>query len=147
MYLDKKVCAVTHHLVDEVSRANPEHLRTPLGEIKLYETLHHLGFHINWKMYNKDVSIHQNMRIRSCLDKKKCYKTLVYKGKLRNEFKEIVDGEMIYDKYKTHHLSDQYDLHEVLQPVKLMDYVKESEFFFIEDFGGKSTLVECLEGA
>ena len=144
MYNDKMACSVTHHLVDEVSREFPESLRSIRGELLLPETLYFLGFDIKTGMSNKNFSKHPDTLIRSLTDKEKCYKTLVYKGKLRHAVKSVINGEIIYHENEMHHLMDEYNTYEVLQPEDLSKYVSDDELLWIEDFGGKSTLEECL---
>lgn len=144
MHLEKVACSVTHHLVDEVSREFPDQLRSRQGDLLLYETLHFLGFDVKLNNYNKNVSVHPNTLIRSSLDKEKCYKTLVYKGRVRKAIKEVRHGEIIYYKHKMHDLMDEYNTYEVLQPQDLSKYVSADEFMNVNDFGGKSTSEECL---
>ena len=142
-YTKGTTCCVTHHLVEEVSWTNPKLFRDK-GGVKLYETLYHLGFNINWRMNNKNVSTHKNVLIRSNENYEECYYTKIHKGWVRNAV-DYVDGtEVVYDRYKFHHMLDQYNKYEVLQPDNLSDYVKDDELLKVEDFGGKAKLAECI---
>lgn len=138
-------CSVTHHLVEETSKQNKDLFLDARGNIKLTEVLFHLGFKINKKVLTKNVSVHNNMLIRSSKNKRQCYRTKVYKGVLRNAIKDVVGEEIIYHKHKLHDLYDKYVDIEVLQPDNLYDYVKEKDLHWIDEFGGRSSLLDCLE--
>lgn len=144
MHLEKVACSVSHHLVEEVSAEYPETLRDIRGNILIPETLHFLGFDVKVGMQDKNVSTHHNMMIRSNKDKTRCYKTTVYKGRVRKAIKGVVNGVIEYERHKMHELLDHYNTYEVLQPDDLSKYVKEEDLLYIEDQGGRSTLEECL---
>lgn len=135
-------CSVTHHLVDEVSRAHPEQLMQD-GEVSVYRTLYFLGFDIKNSLYNKNVTKEYDKLIRSMQYPRKCYYASVYTGFLRNKIKSVdtceVDGKLIkvnYDKGQYHFLKDSYNKHEVLQAGNIDNYVTFEEFLDIDSFGG-----------
>ena len=144
MYMnDNPTCCVTHSLLDEVSWTLPTLLRRN-GEVSVYRTLFYLGFKIKKSIGNRNVSIHKDMLIRSSEDNEQCYRDTVYKGVLRKGVKDFKDGNIIYHKHEFHHLLDKYLEREVLQPSDLKDYILDQEIKWIEDFGGKSKLADCI---
>ena len=147
MHLENNTCAVTHELVEEVSKEFPEQLRDAKGGLRLYETLFFLGFKIKWNTYNKDVTTCNDFRIRCNDNPRKCYKTKVYKGLVRNDIESVSPtGEITFRKNTLHHLVDEYNKYEVLQPKDIHKYIADIDINDIDDFGGKSTLEECLGG-
>ena len=136
MYVnDKPTCCVTHDLVEEVSWTNPALFRAN-GKPKLYDVLYYLGFHVKFNTYSKNVSKHKNTLIRSSEDSERCYYTKVYKGTVRKAIKNVINGETDYYNHQLHHLADEYQKHEVLQPENLSKYVCEEDLLWVRDFGG-----------
>lgn len=143
-YTEGTTCCVTHHLVDEIGRSYPELLMDDKGNVDTYKTLYHLGFNVNFNMYNRNVSVHKKTLVRSNDNFEECYYTTVYKGFIRNAVDSVEEGVITYNRNKFHHMYDMYRQFEVLQPVNLSNYVSKDELLKIEDFGGKSKLSDCI---
>ncbi len=145
-YTEGTTCSVSYGLVHETAQLYPEMFYDKNSEIRIYDVLHYLGFQVNYQMWNKNVSKHENVLIRSNENPLQCYYTDVWRGWVRNAVKEVTpEGKIIYDKHSFHELAKEYSKYEVLQPTNLSDYIDEEDLLFIDDFGGKSPLSECMK--
>ncbi len=145
-YTEGTTCSVSYGLVHETAQTMPEVFYDKNSEIRIPSVLHHLGFNIHFKGHNRNFSKHENVLIRSNENPLQCYFTDVYRGWYRNAVKEVTpEGKIIYDKHSFHELANEYNKYEVLQPTNLSDYIDEEDLLFIDDFGGKSPLSECMK--